>query len=136
MGLQLPEQHRRTFSAAAGSSRAAREFVAEVLTDGGASPAVVADFRLVVSELVANAVQHGGDTVVVEVLVNDPTLFGVRITGGTLPDRLRDPGRWRITVPGAPTGRGLGIVRERVATVHVARDQHGVDIITCRAARG
>lgn len=135
MSVHPPDRQERAFPATPASPRAAREFVAAVLAAGGASAETISDFRLVVSELVANAVQHARTTVVVEVLLDDPARIGVRVTGGTLPDRFRHPAQWRIGRPEAASGRGLGIVRDRVAEVRVARNEEGDDVVSCWAQR-
>jgi anti-sigma regulatory factor (Ser/Thr protein kinase) len=133
--LMSVDLHQRAFAATAGSPRAAREFVAELLAAHGASNAVIADFRLIVSELVANAVQHGRRPVLVEVHTGERECFEVRVVGGTLPAAYADPERWRINTPDAASGRGLGIVRDRADEVTVTRDADGVHTVTCRSRR-
>jgi anti-sigma regulatory factor (Ser/Thr protein kinase) len=135
MNVDAAPRPERWFEATAATPRAAREFVAQELAAQGAPPLVVADFRLIVSELVANAVQHGRPPVVVAVGADDPTRFEVHVSGGMLPDEISDPRRWTITGPDAPSGRGLGIVRDRVDEVAVARNADGSHVVTCRCRR-
>lgn len=135
MSAHQPGRHERQFAAVPGSPKAARDFVAGVLAGERAAPAVIADFRLIVSELVANAVQHGGQMVVVEVRTDDPSRFEVRVSGGRLPDRFSDPAQWRINDPEAAGGRGLGIVKDRMRDVRVTHDERGSAVVVCWSSR-
>lgn len=84
--------------------RAARRFVAD---HSGTLPAdLVDDAELLVSELVTNAVRHGGPEVSVRVRVEPATLdVAVRDDGATVP-----PARPLAPDASSPTGRGLLLV--------------------------
>ncbi|CAB4594938.1 MAG: hypothetical protein F2534_20425 [Actinobacteria bacterium] len=111
----------RALPAAASSARAARRLVRSVLVSQQADPDVVRDFEIVVSELVANAVEHGsGDTIVVGIDVTDGRFWEVSL--GSATTRRRPLGTWRrwsVAGPGARSGRGLGIVRRLMDEVRV-----------------
>lgn len=128
-------RHQRTFRAGVDSARAARVFVAEQLHQNGAPPATLADLQLVVSELVANAVQHGASDVVVQVDSADDAWLQLTVVGGTgLPADLADPARWRIADPNDAAGRGLGIVRALVDEVVVDTIDEQL-VVRCRRHR-
>ncbi len=85
------------------SPRAARRFVAGFLSSRGYE-SIVADAELLTSEVVSNAVIHGGRPLVLDV---EDLGNGVRV-------RVSDPSpalpRPRRAAPWAPGGRGLSIV--------------------------
>ena len=88
----------RRFPAEPASSRAAREFVREHLEHAGAHtwPAL-----LLVTELVANAIEHVGSDFTVHVAV-DPVRIWVSDAGG--------PTDLRVVPPGEDDPRGRGLV--------------------------
>jgi anti-sigma regulatory factor (Ser/Thr protein kinase) len=93
------------------------------------------DIRLVVSELVSNAIQHGDGAVEIEVDLSDERWLGVAVTGGDgLPEVLADPSTWTIAPAELPAGRGLGIVRslvQELSTTNVG----GLASVRCRVRR-
>ncbi|MFD9127107.1 ATP-binding protein [Kitasatospora sp. NPDC059571] len=106
---------------AAGAPRAARALlrrtVGEVL--GGVAPAGLADAELALSELVTNAVRHGGPPIGLRLAVS-PEWISIEV---------RDGGRGRPVVrepdPDAVSGRGLAIVRAVADEWGVRRDGSG-----------
>ena len=93
------------------SVRQARQFVADSLA--GLAAAVSAedidDMKLVVSELVTNAIEHGqASTVRVEVATTDHT-FRLTVRGGR--GFIPNPDTQRMAPPAQLSGRGLQIVR-------------------------
>jgi len=121
--------------AQASSAGEARAFVARVLV-GQVPDRVVGDLRLVVSELVSNAVTHGAAaTVKVVVDLSDDGWVALEVVGGgDLPPALSDPGRWAIAPVDAVSGRGLGIVRALVDEVATATVD-GEVAVRCRMRR-
>ena len=101
--------------AAAGEARSAltREVGGRVEED------VLADAELVLSELVANAAEHGtGPSIPVKVHVDGPGR-GVRVTvrnrsDATLPERP-----WRMPAPDAVRGRGLAVTETLSSRIEV-----------------
>ena len=81
----------------------ARRFVAETL-QGEVSEPLLADALLIASELVTNAVLHGGTVARLDVRADDRSVtISVTDRAPALPE-VRDPG------PSATSGRGLRIV--------------------------
>lgn len=125
----------RVFRATPGSARAIRRFVRDALQDARARADVISDFQLVVSELAANAIEHGsGGDVVVEVDGSRPAWWEVTVSSTILGARLRSAREWSIADADAGSGRGLGIVRRLMDDVRV--DHHGDRIsVRCRMRR-
>lgn len=100
----------RELDGASGSAGDARRFVSDALEGWGLGELVV-DSQLLVSELVANAVQHADSAVGVSVSVADGTLeVGVSDGSQVLP---RPPGgRGRTSDRLAESGRGLYLVNQ------------------------
>ena len=99
----------------------ARRFVGERLQDCGADQTSVAVFRLAVSELGANVVEHGtGDPWTVCVYGSNEW-WSVEVEGivGDRSGPLLRPGAWHVAEPRASSGRGLGIVRHLMDEVTV-----------------
>jgi anti-sigma regulatory factor (Ser/Thr protein kinase) len=104
----------QSFTCTPSSARSARAFVCKSLRRHGATRPVVNDFKLVVSELAANAIEHGGGAeIVVTVDFTDSQWWVVEVAGESddVEDHILDPDSWTITGPGAMSGRGLGIAR-------------------------
>ena len=114
------DHHCRAFDAVPFAAGAARSFVGTTLRDGGAPSHVVDDFRLVISELVANLVEHGdgaGFEVCVD-LAGERWMVVVECTVAAAGPSLPDLHAWEVADPDRATGRGLGIVR--ALTDHVS----------------
>lgn len=127
---------RRRFPSAPSSARGAREFVSGVLRGAQLDKAAIGEFELIVSELVANAVEHGdGGDVSVHVGVADAAWLNLTIRSG-ISRRMPplDPASWRVAAASQPSGRGLGIVRELAHEIDVVRDGDCLEI-TCRRRR-
>ncbi len=96
----------------------------------------IGEFELIVSELVANAVEHGdGGDVAVHVDVADAAWLVLTIRSG-ISRRMPplDPASWTVAAASQPSGRGLGIVRELAQEIDVVRDGDSL-VITCRRRR-
>ena len=121
MNVGQTSRPRRSFPAQASAPRAARAFVAERLSAEGATPTVVDDFTLAVSEVVTNAVTHGDDfEVIVVVDTSDAQWWHIEVVNGSpLPAHLQDAANWKVAPAPAPSGRGLGIVRTLMDEVAV-----------------
>ena len=136
MSLPSSEHLVRTYPSAILSARHAREFVAAELRRADATDTAVDDLGLIVSELVANAVQHGdGGNIDVSLDTLSGDCFAVAVSSGVSTSRPpMDPARWAVAPADQRSGRGLGIVR------HLA-DETEIDLvsgrlrITCRRRR-
>jgi RNA polymerase sigma-B factor len=115
------------------SARAAREFVAAELLRADASTSAIDDLGLIVSELVANSIQHGdGGVIAVRVDPDSGASFAVTVGSGVAAKRPpMDPATWTVSPPHQPSGRGLGIVRQLADEITVALESGRLDI-TCR----
>ena len=114
--------HRHSYPSALASVGAARRFAAAVLTAGGASDAVVDDCRLVISEMVANVVEHGDGTgldVCVDLDVAAHWVVTVECAASTSASALSDSARWTLADPSHVSGRGLAIVRSLVDQIAI-----------------
>jgi anti-sigma regulatory factor (Ser/Thr protein kinase) len=136
MNGSTPSRHPRVVFAADGDSvRAARSFVVSALTDGQVAADGVATCRLIVSELVSNAIQHGKGPVSVSLDLSDPAWLQLEVTcRGALPVALGDPSQWTIAPADGVSGRGLGIVRSLAD--EVTATTRGDELsVTCRLRR-
>ena len=123
----------RSFRATPASGRAIRAFVREVLRTADLPGHVASDAELVVSELTANAIEHGaGDelTVVVDVTRRPWLSVSVTCVSDAAP-ALRAWRTWAIATPDARSGRGLGIVRRLMDDVDVEA-RNGRMTVRCR----
>lgn len=111
----------------ADSPALAREYCDDVLADKQCAPETVADARLVVSELVTNAVLHARTPIEVQVLVAAETLR-IEVTDSGM-DR---PHIWAERDRG---GRGLPIV-QAVASGWGVVDQGSRKTVWCEIAVG
>ena len=96
----------------------------------------IGEVELIVSELVANAVEHGdGGDVVMQVDLADTAWLALTIRSG-ISRRMPplDPELWTVAAASQPSGRGLGIVRELSHEIAVVRDGDCLEI-TCRRRR-
>lgn len=125
----------RVFRATPASARAIRRFVRDALRDARARAEVIADFQLVVSELAANAIEHGdGGDVVVEVDGSRPAWWEVTVSSTMVGTRLRSAREWSIADAEAGSGRGLGIVRRLMDDIRVDRRGDRISV-RCRMRR-
>jgi anti-sigma regulatory factor (Ser/Thr protein kinase) len=119
----------RRFPSTTASIRAARTFVGERVDADMPEWDRRDDVLLATSELVTNAVEHGGgDAINVDVEV-DAGSFVVTIESA-LTDAIGDPAMWVGPAVAGPNGRGLMIVRSVVDDVTVT-DGNGRLRIRC-----
>lgn len=115
MNLRGVNNEQRTFDVIPESARAARQFIGEILRQRGASETTVRDYQLVVSELVANVIEHGGESgITVFSDFSNPEWWDIGVVGGEVVDEnpLKQPDAWTVAGNGNVSGRGLGIVRQ------------------------
>ncbi len=127
----------RSYPSAPPSARAAREFVVDELRRATASDRAVADFELIVSELVANSVQYGnGAEIVVGVDAVTDGWYTVSISSGVDGAALPplDPATWTVADADQRSGRGLGIVHALADDLSVAVND-GRLVVVCRRRR-
>jgi anti-sigma regulatory factor (Ser/Thr protein kinase) len=137
MNASAVDREQQSFEAIPTSARAARQFVSDTLRTYGASPVVVADYALVVSELATNIIEHGdGSTLIIFLDVTDPEWWEVEVAGGsrTAPDQLREPNMWSVASADEASGRGLGIVRHLMDDIAIGIND-GLFSIRCRRRR-
>lgn len=128
-------REQRVFRATPASTRGIRGFVRDALQAACARDEVIADFQLVVSELAANAIEHGtGDDVVVEVDATRPAWWEVTVSSTSAGTRLGPARDWTIAGADAGSGRGLGIVRRLMDDVRVERRGDRLSV-RCRVRR-
>ena len=134
--MQSSAQVARTLPSSPASTRQAREFVSGELRRLAAGADVVDDLDLIVSELMANSIQHGdGGDIVVRVDAPSAKWFSITVTNGvafSLPPM--DPTMWKVAATDLPSGRGLGIVR-RLADEIAVTEAAGLVHVTCRRRR-
>jgi anti-sigma regulatory factor (Ser/Thr protein kinase) len=131
------DREQKSFDAIPASARAARRFVADTLRMHDASPKVISDYALVVSELVSNIIEHGdGSNMIISLDVADPEWWEVEVVGGSssAPGNLRRPDTWTVAGSEEASGRGLGIVRHLMDNV-AAGTRNGQLSIRCRRRR-
>jgi anti-sigma regulatory factor (Ser/Thr protein kinase) len=111
------EWHTRAFRATPDAPSEARTALKELLSGFAVDPTAGDDIRLLVSELVTNALRHSGtDEIRLTVRPGDPLRFGVHDTGHGMP-RIRDDDR--------PGGYGLPLVERLALRWGVERLPHG-----------
>ncbi|MEV0130369.1 ATP-binding protein [Dactylosporangium sp. NPDC050688] len=110
-----------------------RRRVSEAARKVGLSPERVASFTVAVNEIVINAVEHGGGTAVVTLMMWARRLVVEVVDHGTAP--------WQFTVPAAPPppdqvhGRGLWLAKQLSDELTVdARDGDRLVRLTAKAA--
>ena len=134
--MQSSAQVARTLPSSPASARQAREFVSGELRRLAAGADVVDDLDLIVSELMANSIQHGdGGDIVVRVDAPSAKWFSITVTNGvafSLPPM--DPSTWKVAATDLPSGRGLGIVR-RLADEIAVTEAAGLVHVTGRRRR-
>ena len=123
----------RSYPSTPSSVRTARDFVAAELRRATASDRAVADFELMVSELVTNSVQYGsGAEIVVGVDAVTDGWYSVSVSSG-VKEKLPplDPASWTVADAEMRSGRGLGIVRALADDLSVVVND-GRLVIVCR----
>ena len=102
--MQSSAQVARTLPSSPASTRQAREFVSGELRRLAAGADVVDDLDLIVSELMANSIQHGdGGDIVVRVDAPSAKWFSITVTNGvafSLPPM--DPTTWKVAATDLP----------------------------------
>jgi anti-sigma regulatory factor (Ser/Thr protein kinase) len=131
------DREQKSFDPVPTSARAARQFVSETLRSNGATPKVIGDYALAVSELTTNIIEHGNRTsLIVFVDIADTDWWEVEVAGGAAaPAReLLEPDTWTVAGADEVSGRGLGIVRHLMD--EISSDITGGQIsIRCRRRR-
>jgi anti-sigma regulatory factor (Ser/Thr protein kinase) len=130
------EKSRQIYPSAPISARKARAFVASVLQGSAASATAMDELGLIVSELVANAIQHGdGSDIVVCVTPDRNDCVTVTVGSGVGANRPpMDPTTWTVAQSDQHSGRGLGMVRQLADEVTVELANGRLDI-TCLRSR-
>jgi anti-sigma regulatory factor (Ser/Thr protein kinase) len=131
------DREQRTFEGVPTSARGARQFVTETLRSHGATPQVITDYALVVSELATNIIEHGdGSTLIIFLDVSDPEWWELEVIGGscTSSSHILQPDTWAVAAADETTGRGLGIVRHLMDEI-VADTTDDQVSIRCRHRR-
>ncbi len=137
MNISAVDREQQIFDAVPASASAARKFVGEILRVREAPVAVVLDFKLVVSELVANAIEHGdGDNLTVRANFSDSQWWEIEVISGLVKNgtKLRQPNDWTVAGNEHSSGRGLGIVRKLMDDV-VTEISDGLVNVRCRQRR-
>lgn len=137
MNIRAADSEQRTFEVVPESARAARQFIGQILRQRGASETTVRDYQLVVSELVANVIEHGdGSGLTVSSDFSDPEWWDIGVIGGEVVDEnpIKQPEVWTVAGNGHVSGRGLGIVRQLMDDIvtDTSDDRHRV---RCRRRR-
>lgn len=114
----------------------ARRFVGERLHDAGADHTSVSVFRLAVSELGSNVVEHGTGERWSVCAYGSDEWWSVEVEGivGDHAGPLLRPGDWHLAEPRASSGRGLGIVRHLMDEVTVLLTEDRARVV-CRRRR-
>ena len=137
MNISALDREQQIFEAVPASASAARKFVGEILRRRDAPDSVVIDFKLVVSELVANAIEHGnGDGLTVRADFSDHHWWVVEVVSGLIKNgnKMKQPNEWAVAGNERASGRGLGIVRKLMDDV-VTEISDGLVSVRCRQRR-
>jgi anti-sigma regulatory factor (Ser/Thr protein kinase) len=119
----------RRFPSSTASIRAARVFVADLLDAETPDWDRRGDVLLATSELVTNAVEHGGtDFIGVDVAIDAGSVTVA--VDSALTGSIGDPAMWVGPAAAGPNGRGLMIVRSVVDEVMVS-DGDGRLVVRC-----
>lgn len=137
MNISSVDREQQIFESVPASASAARKFVSEILRLRDAPDSVIIDFKLVVSELVANAVEHGeGDGLTVRADFSDNQWWEIEVVSGLAKNgnNIRQPNEWAVAGNEHASGRGLGIVRRLMDNVDTEISD-GLVSIRCRQRR-
>ena len=137
MNISAIDREQQIFEAIPASAGGARKFVSEILRLRDAPDSVVVDFRLVVSELVANAIEHGdGVGLTVRVDFSDYHWWEIEVVSGLAKNgnKMKQPNEWAVAGNENRSGRGLGIVRKLMDDV-VTDISDGLVSVRCRQRR-
>jgi anti-sigma regulatory factor (Ser/Thr protein kinase) len=111
----------------------ARDLASSAIAGAGVDEATVIDLQLALSELVTNAVVHGGGgPITVDVTVAPSAITCAVASDGQL---LPEVSSWVQPVDGRPSGRGLSIVRAVADAVTVDVDGDRI-VVRCTFGRG
>ena len=102
----------------------ARRFARSVVRDR-VSASATADVELVVSELVANVIEHSEVSSIPLAIVVDATRVSISVTTGAPVGELGPVETWRVADVREVSGRGLGMVRELADHVAVIDSDAG-----------
>jgi anti-sigma regulatory factor (Ser/Thr protein kinase) len=114
MSSSAIDREQKSFDAIPASARAARQFVGDTLRTHGATPKVIRDYALAVSELTTNIIEHGNrSSLIIFVDIADAEWWEVEVVGGAEApiQHLLRPDTWIVADADEASGRGLGIVR-------------------------
>jgi len=137
MNISAVDREQQIFEAIPASAGGARKFVGEILRLRDAPDSVVVDFQLVVSELVANAIEHGdGDGLTVRVDCSDHHWWEIEVVSGLANNGYKIQQSKELEIAGNEhsSGRGLGIVRKLMDDV-VTDISAGLVTVRCRQRR-
>ncbi|MHB1091081.1 MAG: ATP-binding protein [Ilumatobacteraceae bacterium] len=115
MNISAIDREQRTFGAKPESARAARQYVGEILLQRGASESVIRNYQLVISELVANVIEHDdGTELTIFSDYSDHQWWDIGVIGGRSVNMnpMNQPETWTVAASKRTAGRGLGIVRK------------------------
>lgn len=124
---QPPTQVRIAVAGAGRPAAAARRAVVEHCRDR-VPETVIQDLRIIVSELVANVLEHGGgpEGLAIDLVIRAGDV-DIQVTGHGDRRLLPPASAWDLPPADQPTGRGLALVRCLSGEVEVAGDHPSVD---------
>lgn len=108
----------------------ARRFAGSEL-EGSVPPEVVADLKLITSELFTNACEHGGGTHATVRIDRSPHRVCVTVTSeGPAPD-VSPVESWEVPSGQSANGRGLGVVRKLAERVEISHGRNDFSVTAC-----
>jgi anti-sigma regulatory factor (Ser/Thr protein kinase) len=110
----------------------ARHFVAGRLREHSLDPQIVDDLELAASELVTNAIEHGGGARVVVEVEMTPVAVALTVTSDGPPAGVPEIGDWALSGADQTGGRGLGIVQAIADELYVLHGEHELAITMAR----
>lgn len=111
----------------------ARRFVRSALARYRDDDGLVKDLELMSSELVTNAIEHGGGDEVDVIVACDGDRVHLSVTSRGNLDQVDPAATWTVADVDSLTGRGLGIVRALADRVNVSREAGALTITVERA---